>query len=113
MVAARVCAEGAPEASLPSGQCAAGVLLAAVSEGEDARASSHGRAAGVLAVPPVAGAGHVVAAGVGAEGAPGARLAPRQCAAGVRLAAVREGEDTGSSSHRSAGGRNRPWTGEQ
>ena len=58
---------------------------------------------GVLAVPPVAAARHVVATGVCVEGAPEASLTPRQGAAVVLLAAVGEGEDTGSSSHCRAG----------
>ena len=51
----------------------------------------------------------MVSAGVCVEGAPEARLAARQCTAGVWLAAVREGEDTGSSTHCSAGGAVRAW----
>ena len=109
MVTAGVCVEGAPEARLAPRQGAAGVLLAAVCEWEDTRASSHCSTAGVLAVPPVAGARHMVSAGVCVEGAPGARLAARQCTAGVWLPAVREGEDTGASSHCSAGGADRAW----
>ena len=77
MVSAGVRIEGAPKARLAPRQGAAGVLLAAVREGEDTRASSHCSTAGVLAVSPVAGAGHMVSAGVRIEGAPGARLAAR------------------------------------
>ena len=109
MVFAGVCVERAPEARLAPRQGAAGVLLAAVREWEDTRASSHCSTAGVLAVPPVTGARHMVSAGVCIERAPGARLAARQCTARVWLAAVREGEDTGASSHCSAGGAVRAW----
>ena len=102
MVTAGVCVERAPEARFTPRQGAAGVLLAAVREWEDTRASSHCSTAGVLAVPPVAAACHVVATGVCVEGAPEASLTPRQGAAVVLLPAVGEGEDTGSSSHCSA-----------